>query len=184
MFYFTDPFKRKIASKRDEMKAKAGFTLVELTVVLVLISIVFVVALPRIPNDILVNPTKKTSRWLLANIQHLKAASTRDHTDYALYVDIDNGRLWTSAVSAPQAEPEPSKEKGLTLSGDNRILDVELAGSRKMDVGTVMIQFYAKGYSDHAIIHLRDEDENDWSYHIPPFLPQLKIITGYIDLEG
>jgi prepilin-type N-terminal cleavage/methylation domain-containing protein len=184
MFYCADRFKTKRASKRHDVRARVGFTLVELTVVLVLISIVFVVALPRIPNDILVNPTQKTSRWLLANIQHLKAASARDHTDYALYVDIDNGRLWTSAVSASQAEQEPSKESGLTLSGDNRILDVELAGNRKLGVGTVMIQFYAKGYSDHAMIHLRDADENDWSYHIPPFLPQLKIITGYIDLEG
>ncbi len=163
---------------------KAGFTLVELTVVLVLISIIFFVALPRIPNDILTDPTKKTSRWLLANIQHLKATSTRYHADYALYVDIDNGRLWTSAVTANQDEQEPSNERGLKLSGHNRIIDVELAGNRKIEVGTVMIQFYAKGFSDHAIIHLRDEDDNDWSYHIPPFLPQIKIIAGYRDLEG
>lgn len=161
-----------------------GFTLVELTVVLVLMSIIFFVALPKIPNDILVNPTQKASRWLLANVQHLKAASAQDHTDYALHVDIDNGRLWTSAATASQSEQESIKERGLALSGDNRILDVELAGNRKIEVGTVMIQFYAKGFSDHAIIHLRDEDDNDWSYHIPPFLPQLKIIAGYLDLEG
>ena len=169
---------------KDHANRNTGFTLVELTVVLVLVSIVFVFALPRIPNDILVNPTKKASRWLLANIQHLKAASTRDHTDYALYVDIDNGRLWTSAAETSQVEQDSLKERGLTLSGNNRILDVEMAGNRKMEVGTVMIQFYAKGFSDHAIIHVRDEDDNDWSYHIPPFLPQLKIMTGYIDLEG
>jgi len=168
----------------EGLAGKAGFTLVELTVVLVLISIVFMVALPRIPNDILENPTKKTSRWLLANIQHVKAASTRDHRDYTLHVDIDNGRLWTSAATVSQAEQEPSREQGLTLSGATRIIDVELAGSRKVEVGTVLIQFYAKGFSDHAIIHLRDEDDNDWSYHIPPFLPQLKIIAGYLDLEG
>ena len=176
-------FTKKVIAK-EMAYPMSGFTLVELTVVLVLISIIFFVALPRIPNDILIDPTRKTSRWLLANIQHLKATSTQDHADYALYVDIDNGRLWTSAVTANQDEQEPSKERGLRLSGHNRIIDVELAGNRKIDVGTVMINFYAKGYSDHAIIHLRDEDDNDWSYHIPPFLPQLKIIAGYRDLEG
>lgn len=152
--------------------------------VLVLMSIIFFVALPRIPNDILVNPTQKTSRWLLANVLDLKFASAQDHTDYALYVDIDNGRLWTSADKPAQSEPEPSEDRSLILSGDNRIIDVELPGNRKLELGTVAIQFYAKGYSDHAIIHLRDADDNDWSYLIPPFLPQLKIITGYIDLEG
>jgi len=174
----------KQVTRKDLIFRKTGFTMVELTVVLVLISIIFFVALPRIPNDILIDPTQKVSRWLLANIHYLKVTSTRDHADYALYVDIDNGRLWTSAVTATQDEQEPSKEKGLKLSDTNRIIDVELAGNRKFEVGTVMIQFYAKGFSDHAMIHLRDEDDNDWSYHIPPFLPRLKIIAGYQDLEG
>ncbi len=169
---------------KDLAISKTGFTLVELTVVLVLISIIFFVALPRIPNDIFVNPAQKTSRWLLANVQHLKIASAQDQTDYALSVDIDNGRFWTSAAKTSPGETEPSKDRSLTLSGDNRIIDVELAGNRKLQSGTVMIQFHAKGYSDHAIIHIRDADENDWSYLIPPFLPHLKILTGYQDLEG
>ncbi len=163
---------------------KAGFSLVELTVVLVLVSIIFVVALPRIPNDIVTDPTKKTSRWLLANVQHLKAASTREHADYTLYVDIDNDRMWASASTVSPDKQELLKEKGLTLAGDSHIVDVELGGNRKIEVGTVMIQFYAKGFSDHAMIHLRDNDNNDWSYHIPPFLPQIKIIAGYHGLEG
>ena len=174
----------KIKSRWYGLTGKTGFTLVELTVVLVLMSIFFFVALPRIQNDIFVNQTKKTSRWLLANIRHLKYASTQKHSDYALYVDIDNGRLWTALVAASQGEQEPLREKGLTLTDDSQILDVQLAGNRKISTGTVMIQFYAKGFSDHAIIHLRDEDDNDWSYHIPPFLPRLKIIAGYEDLEG
>ena len=169
---------------KDLEYGETGFTLVELTVVLVLISIIFFVALPRIPNDILYNASKKTSRWLLASTHNLKAASARDHSDYALYVDIDNGRFWTAAVTAEQGEQESNREKGLTLPGDSQILDVELAGNRKINTGTVMIQFYAQGYSDHAIIHLRDEDDNEWSYLIPPFLPQLKITPGYVDLEG
>ena len=176
-------FLRKIEFENYDMTGKAGFTLVELTVVLVLISIIFFAALPKIPNDILINPTKKTSRWLLTNIQGLKAASTREHTDYTLYVDIDNGRLWTSLNSANQDVQVPANDRGLTLSGDNQIIDVQLAGNRKIEEGTAMVQFYAKGFSDHAIIHLRDEDNSDWSYHIPPFLQQMKIIAGYKDLE-
>ncbi len=174
----------KIDFGTDGLSGKAGFTLVELTVVLVLINIIFFVALPRIPNDILYNQTKKTSRWLLANVQYLKAASARDHTDYALYVDIDNGRFWTSSLALPQVGQELSKQKGLTLSDENRIMDVQLGGNRNIEVGTVMIQFYAKGFSDRAVIHLMDEDDNEWTYHIPPFLPQLKITAGYMNLEG
>ena len=73
-----------------------GFTLVELTVVIALISIFFFVALPRIQNDIFINQNKKMSRWLLTSVRYLKGASARDHANYALHVDIENGKFWTS----------------------------------------------------------------------------------------
>ena len=161
-----------------------GFTLVELIVVMALISLMFFMILPRVNNDIFIDQTKKTSRWLLTSVRYLKEASTRDQTSYALHVDIDNGRLWTSHVSASEEMLEKYKDLSLILGEGSRILDVELAGERKITSGTVLIQFHAKGYSDHAMIHMTDGDDNELSYKIPPFLPRLKIYEGYVDLEG
>jgi len=160
-----------------------GFTLIELTVVIALISIMFFVAMPRIKNDIFVNQTKKTSRWLLTSVRYLKEASIRDQMDHTLHVDMQAGKFWMSNVMTEEEVLEKPETGGLTLSGGLRILDVVLAGNRKMTDGVVQIHFYAKGYSDNAMIHVVNEDDMELSYHIAPFLPRLKIVEGYVDLR-
>jgi prepilin-type N-terminal cleavage/methylation domain-containing protein len=160
-----------------------GFTLIELTVVMALISIIFFVTLPRIKNDIFVDQTKKTSRWLLASVRYLKEASIRDQKDLTLHVDMDNGKFWITHALMTEEMLEKPDSGGLSLADGIRILDVAFAGHRKMTDGVAQIQFYAKGYSDNAMIHMVNENDRELSYHIPPFLPHLKIIEGYVGLE-
>ena len=157
--------------------------MIELTVVIALISIMFFVTLPRIKNDIFVDQTKKTSRWLLASVRYLKEASIRDQVDHTLHVDMENGKLWAAAASMAEDTLEKPEKGGLTLSDGIRVRDVAFAGNRKITDGVAQIQFYAKGYSDNAMIHVVDEDDRELSYHITPFMPRMKIIEGYVDLE-
>lgn len=175
--------KNKNAINDIDTLCQRGFTLIELTVVIALISIIFFVTLPRIKNDIFVDQTKKTSRWLLTSVRYLKEASIRDQMDHALNVDMENGKIWVSHASMAEEVLEQSETGGLTLSDGIRVLDVEFAGNRKMTNGVVQIQFYAKGYSDNAMIHVVNEDDRELSYHISPFLPRMKIIEEYVGLE-
>lgn len=172
------------ASGVGKPPCRMGFTLIELTVVMALISIMFFVSLPRIKNDIFFDQTKKTSRWLLTSVRYLKEASIRDQKDHTLHVDMDNGEIWITRALMGEEELEKPDTAGLTLADGIRILDVAFAGHRKMTTGIAQIQFYAKGYSDNAMIHIVNENDRELSYHIPPFLPHMKIIENYVDLEG
>lgn len=172
------------ASGVGTLSCPRGFTLIELTVVMALISIMFFVSLPRIKNDIFVDQTKKTSRWLLTSVRYLKEASIRDQRDHTLHVDMDNGKLWVTHALMSEEMLEKPDTGGLMLADGIRILDVAFAGHRKMTTGIARIQFYAKGYSDNAMIHIVNENDRELSYHIPPFLPHMKIIENYVDLEG
>ena len=160
-----------------------GFTLIELTVVMALISIIFFVTLPKIKNDVFVDQTKKTSRWLLASVRYLKEVSVRDQKDHTLHIDMDNGKFWITHVSMTEEMLEKPDSGGLTLADGIRILDVAFAGHRKTTTGVAQIQFYAKGYSDSAMIHVVNENDRELSYQIPPFLPYMKIFDGYADLK-
>ena len=163
---------------------RMGFTLIELTVVMALISIMLVVALPRIKNDLLVDQTNKTSRWLLTTVRYLKEASIGGRLDHTLHVDMQNGKLWITHDVMEDEMVEKAKTDALTLSGGIRILDVELAGHRKITDGVAQIHFYAKGYSDNAMIHVVNEDGRELSYRINPFMQRMKIIEGYVELEA
>jgi hypothetical protein len=60
-------------------------------------------------------------------------------------------------------------------------MDVEFVNEDKITKGVAGIQFYKKGYSDKALIHIEDKDNMKYSYLIEPFLPHVKIIEEYID---
>ena len=114
-------------------RCRRGFTLIELTVVMALISIMFFVTLPRIKNDIFVDQTKKTSRWLLTSVRYLKEASIRDQMDHTLHVDMDNGKFWVTSASMTEEMLEKPETGGLNLADDIRILDVSVRRQQKND---------------------------------------------------
>jgi prepilin-type N-terminal cleavage/methylation domain-containing protein len=165
-----------------------GFTLIELAVVMALISIVFFFSIPRLQNEILTDPTKKTSRWLLSNIRSLKERSYREKKDYVLYIDTDANALWVSQRLAEAENQDAPSEKGgaqkYNLPESMRILDVEFPGNVEVAAGIAEIIFYAKGYSETAFIHMADGDNRRLSYLIEPFLPEVRYYEQHVGFEN
>lgn len=169
-----------------------GFTLIELTVVIALVSILFFFSIPRLQNEILTDPTQKTARWLLSNVRSLKERSYREKKDYVLYIDTDNHAFW---MSERMVDEEDAAEKERDVSAENkaarsfnlpegiRILDVEFPGSEEVPTGVAEIMFYAKGYSDTAFIHMEDEDNQRLSFLIEPFLMDVRYYEEYVGFE-
>jgi prepilin-type N-terminal cleavage/methylation domain-containing protein len=183
--------RRRCILSRHPEKTK-GFTLVELTVVMALVSILFFFSIPRLQNEILTDPTQKTARWLLSNVRSLKERSYREKKDYTLYVDTDNNAFW---MSERVVEEEGAEEKERDVSVGNsvmrdfklpegiRILNVEYPGTLEVPAGVAEIVFYAKGYSDMAFIHMEDEDNQRLSFLIEPFLTQVRFYEEYVGFE-
>ena len=57
----------------------------------------------------------------------------------------------------------------------------EFLNEDKITRGIAEIHFYRKGYSDKALIHIEDDDNEQSSYLIEPFLPHVKIIEEYVE---
>ena len=165
-----------------------GFTLIELTVVIALISIVFFFSIPRLQNEILTDPTQKTSRWLLSNVRSLKERSYREKKDYVLYIDTDAHAFWMSERVAEEeneaAQPDRGAERKYNLPESMRILDVEFPGNEEVTTGIAEIIFYAKGYSETAFIHMEDDDNRRLSFLIEPFLPDVRYYEQHIGFEN
>jgi prepilin-type N-terminal cleavage/methylation domain-containing protein len=165
-----------------------GFTLIELTVVIALISIVFFFTIPKLQTEILTDPIKKTSRWLLANIRSLKERSYREKKDYILYIDTDANAFWMSermpAEEKEDAQSKNGEDRKYNLPEGMRILNVEFPGNVEITTGVAEILFYAKGYSETAFIHLEDRDNRRLSFLIEPFLPELRYYETYVGFEN
>ncbi|MBS3758500.1 MAG: type II secretion system protein [Desulfobacterales bacterium] len=168
---------------KDQYKGR-GFTLIELIVVITLISIMMFFAAPRLSTNMLSSDERQVSKWIVLTVKSLKKNAVRGQIRHILHVDLDNNKLWTS-VDVPQIdalEEMAQKKKGSYEMPDGfQLLDVQYPDGRKEDSGVAEICFFKKGYSDHAMIHLEDDDANRMTYEVEPFLLHVQIHEEYLE---
>jgi prepilin-type N-terminal cleavage/methylation domain-containing protein len=160
-----------------------GFTLIELIVVITLISLMLFFAIPRFQVDVLSDNTNKVSRWIMVKVHSLKEKAVREQKLYVLHISLDSNRLWVTSEIMSQEELQATEANGYELSDDINLLDVEYPDEEKISVGRADIYFYKKGYSDKAIIHISNDDNERRSFLIEPFLSRVRLYNKYIGFE-
>jgi len=166
------------------LKRIKGFTLIELIVVIALLSIMLFFAIPQFQSNVLTDSTKKVTQWILLKIPYLKEKAAREQMRYILHVDLESNRLWITHESMPQEAIQSSEQDGYKLPDDIKLMDVEYPDQGKISAGQANIYFNEKGYSDKAIIHLENDDNERFSFLIEPFLDQVLLYNRYVEFEG
>ena len=67
---------------------------------------------------------------------------------------------------------------------DIQVLDVEYPGEEIISEGRADIHFYKRGYSDKAMIHVENNDNEQLSFLIEPFLSKVKVYEKYEGFEN
>jgi hypothetical protein len=83
----------------------------------------------------------------------------------------------------PEEALQSAETNGYKLPEDIKLLDVEYPDQEKISVGQADIYFNEKGYSDKAIIHLENDDNEKFSFLIEPFLLRVRLYNGYTEFE-
>ena len=157
-----------------------GFTLIELMVVMLLITIVLSVTVPRLSSGLMQDPQKKANRWMINTVQALRAAAIEKQKSQALVVDFANNRLFTIDSSMDDEALAAAAEKAFVLPKSIQLVDVLFPNDEQQSVDTVEIYFYAAGYCDPSIIHLKNDDGYRFSYKIEPLLPKVKVSEEWL----
>ncbi len=162
------------------LRANSGFTLIELIVVIVIMSVLLVFAMPRFSSFIFTDDTDRIARWVIFKAGSLKNRAVKEQKEYVINVDLDNNRFWITDESMLDEEAlQSASDKSYNLPENVRILDVEFPGRGRIMQGIAEIFFYKKGYSDQAVIHIEGDDERKISLFIEPFLPSVKLVEEY-----
>lgn len=149
-----------------------------------LISIVFFFSIPRFRNSVFTTSAKEVSRWITVKVPILKENSVRLQKLYILNIDIDSGILWITNESMSEEERLIAKSSGFVLPDDVKIIDVEYPDSEIISAGTADIGFYKQGCSDKASIHIEDDDGNQLTFLIEPFLSKVKLYEEYVTQDS
>lgn len=160
----------------------AGFTLIELIVVVALMGLMLFFSLPRLQNNPFLNDTKTSSRWLISKIQTLRESATRDQKRYTLHFDLDSGRVWETNEAMSPEDIENTVMDSYALPDDLRIIDIEYPSKGKIYSGQAEITFYKAGYTNKALVHLQDGDTY-LSFLIEPFLSDVEFFEKYASFD-
>jgi general secretion pathway protein H len=154
-----------------------GYTLIELVVVVVLISIFLTIAVPKLRETLFSSGLKSAVRRLTGKVAQLRADAVRKHTAYWLYLDLESNSYWDS--TSPEVIDEERKDIEKLPSGVD-LIDVD-SSTGKVTIGSTAIRFSPRGYVEESRIHLRDESGTVYTLLIQPFLPKVKIENGYVE---
>ena len=162
------------------LKRIKGFTFIELILVIALISIMLFLAIPKFQSNFLSNSTKAVSRWLLINIPNLKEKAQKEQREYILHVDFGANNFWISRETMSDEGLKTEEVNKYQLPEDIKLLDVEYPDQMTISTGQAQIYFDEKGYSDKAIIHIQNNDNERLSFVIEPFLRSVRLYQKYV----
>ena len=166
------------------LRQERGFTLIELIIVVSLISIMLFLYIPKFQEAVMVDSTKRVSRWIIGKVQALKESSVSNWKLYVFHIDLDNNRMWVTNELMSEEEMQNAEQQVFELPDDINLLDVEYPGKDKILFGQADIYFYKKGYSDKALIHIEDSSNKQLSFLIEPFLSEVELYEEYVDFEN
>ena len=162
---------------------REGYTLIELTVVVILIGLIIGMVIPRFREAVLTDNLLNSTNKMIGMIKTLRNQAIREQKVYILHLDMEGNRVWYDSPSMTDEERARAAEKAPSLPEDVRIMDVWASGAGKRMTGEAGLRINKKGYIQQAIIHLGSQDDRQFTLLISPFLRKVKVFEKYLEFE-
>lgn len=160
-----------------------GYTLIELTVVIMLIGLMLGLSIPRFRSLLLTDSLKSSTLRIIGLVKELRSDAIRENRIYYLHFNMGSNLIWVGFEGMTQEESELAHKRAFQLSQDVKIIDVWRMGKGKKVDGEATIRITCKGYLEQSIIHLGADDGREFSLILQPFLGNIKSYDRYIDNE-
>ena len=157
----------------------AGFTLLELAVVLLLLVVVLGLVLPEASSLFTDSDLRTSARRLAGSVAGARNEAMLGGRIQELVIDLESGSFWI----APAGEVEEGRKPGSgkrTLAGQVRFLDIRKGEDETRNTGRVALRFHPKGLVEPAVIHLKGAGNRVRTLSIKPFNGRLSIEDGYV----
>ena len=165
----------------SQARVTSGFTLVEIVVVMVLISLFMVLSVPLFSN-IGTSSLGTSARRLSGTIKYLFNESALSGLEYRLVYDLDHG-VYRARILEANGELVEAFDQGreATLKGDVRFKDLQLPGRGKFSAGQVTTLIHPSGWVEETIIHLEDGAGEMLTLRVSPLTGITEVFDGYRD---
>jgi prepilin-type N-terminal cleavage/methylation domain-containing protein len=160
-----------------------GYTLIELTVVIILIGLLMTLVVPRFQYSLLTDDLKATTRRMVGTIREARNDAIREQKIHYLHFDLESHRFWVDSFGMTEEERTMARANATALPPSIRIQDVWKRGVGKKMAGEVLIRCNKNGYLQQSAIHLGSRDGRQFTLVLRPFLGKVKVLEDYVDFE-
>jgi len=171
-------------------KRQDGFTLIELVIVMVLISIMLTLAVPSMRESLLTDNLRNGARELIGTVKTLRNQAVREQEAYLLNIDTAQRRIWSVKESEEGKEADDEEIDGeedlneFILSPAVIIQDVWTRSEGVNDSELISLRIAKHGYMDETLIHFIDETGESLSLFFYSFMDSVKVLDGYVPPES
>ncbi|MFQ5456103.1 MAG: Tfp pilus assembly protein FimT/FimU [Nitrospirota bacterium] len=172
--------------KAGILSKEGGFTLIELTLVIFILTIMVLVTFPRYKN-ISSSNMKRTVRHLTGAVKHIYNESVVTKMEYRLNYDLSNEKYWVTVktenngiieyVMADNLLP-----KKISLPRGMELKDVITLNNGKVTEGEAWTTFFPMGRLDPTTIHLGSKDKI-YTLVINPLTGKIKVYNEYLEVD-
>jgi prepilin-type N-terminal cleavage/methylation domain-containing protein len=157
-----------------------GYTLIELSVVLLIVGILLSITVPRIRDTLLNDDLKVATRRLIGAVRELRNESVRERTDWILQIDLNQPAFWSYTADTTAEKREELRKGAVRLPEGIRIADVRQVDAAKKTEGEVFIRLFKGGYMTPTVIRLTKGDQTlTLVFH--PFLQTVGVYESDVD---
>jgi general secretion pathway protein H len=164
----------------EPRRREAGYTLIELAVVILLIGMMLFLAAPRIRDTLLDDSLKSAVRHITGVAKALRYEAVREQVDYVMHLDLNNNTVWTYAADMTPEKRNERQKAAFNFPPDVKIADIYRIGKEKQNDGDATITFFKRGYVQPTVVHLAKGDRA-FTLIFQPFLSAVEIHDKYVD---
>ena len=169
------------------MKRQSGFTLIELTIVLVLISLFSALTLPLL-TGLGQDGLEASARRLTGTAKQLYNESALSGLEYRLIFNLDEGsfraqkleRRQEGAVTVVEAVDAGRPQQ---LRGESRFGQINIPGRGIFTSGEVTTTIHPSGWIEETVIHLENE-KRSLTLRVNPFTGSTEIYEGFREFQS
>ena len=164
------------------MRACAGFTLIEIAVVLFVIGLMAMLVVPS-TSGFRVSKLKHEARKLAGRAAFLYDQASANKLVLRLTFDLDANGYFVTRLDphSPNMLFVPDLDSGaapVTLPPEVRVRDVTVEDQGTITRGTVSCTFYPEGYVDATVVHLIDQNGTIFTLSFQPLTGKVAIARG------
>ncbi len=176
---------KTLASNLDPRTCfSAGFTLIELMVVIAILSLVVLMVLPRLPSTES-GKLRDSARTLASTIRYLSDQAVTTKSSYRMHLNLADSTITVKKLtdSGDEAATDDTFLTKRIIAEGITIEDVTIPRLGKVADGEVVVAFGPSGLSEFMVVHLKDAGSGHYTITAYPNNGKVKVEEGYREMQ-